>query len=119
MRMKLPLSMKIVVSCALVSGPVRASLGPGAAPTRAENITFPADAGIVDLSQPPYNAVGDGVTDNTAILQRAITDHVRKIRVLYLPNGTYLVKDKLTWVPDGRTSKHLVMQGQEPRRNGD
>jgi len=39
---------------------------------------------------------GDGKTDDTAALQKAIDNH----RVLYLPSGRYLVHDTLTLKPD-------------------
>jgi len=39
---------------------------------------------------------GDGTTDDTAAIQRAIDDH----RVLYFPSGRYLVRDTLTLKPD-------------------
>ncbi len=61
------------------------------------SIRFPADAGVVDLSAAPYNARGDGVTDNTAILQRALNEHPNGRTILYLPNGTYVVSDSLRW----------------------
>ncbi len=40
--------------------------------------------------------IGDGRTDDTAALQRAIGTH----RVLYLPGGHYVVRDTLTLKPD-------------------
>lgn len=39
---------------------------------------------------------GDGVTDDTAALQKAIAEH----DVLYLPAGNYVVKDTITLRPD-------------------
>ncbi len=41
-------------------------------------------------------AVGDAITDNTAVFQRAIAEH----RVLYVPEGYYLVSDTLALKPD-------------------
>lgn len=43
----------------------------------------------LDVTKPPYNAVGDGKTMNTAALQGAIDDCGREQRV-YLPKGIYL-----------------------------
>ena len=48
----------------------------------------------VDLSEPPYSVVGDGVTDNTAILQKAINE-CKPDQYLFLPYGIYIA-DKLT-----------------------
>ena len=58
--------------------------------TANEDIVFPADAGQVDVKL-RYGAKGDGVTDDTAAIQKAI-DEVRGIPdTLYFPNGTYLI----------------------------
>ena len=55
----------------------------------AENIIFPADAGVKNVKD--YGAQGDGLTDDTQAIQKAI-DEVKGIPdTLYFPNGTYLV----------------------------
>jgi polygalacturonase len=73
----------------------------------AENIVFPVDAGVVNV-QTKYGAKGDGVTEDTAAIQKAI-DEVKGIPdALYFPNGTYLaLTDHLLLLPvhpagDGR-----------------
>src|SRR5689334_7709766 len=82
----------------------------------AENVVFPADSGVVDLTKAPYGAKGDGRTDCTAALQRALNEHTGRGTVLYLPNGTYLVSASLKLPlhnPKGETNwgdSHL--QGQ-------
>lgn len=57
-----------------------------------------SDPTIYDVTQSPYNAAGDGVTDDfTAIdtaLRAAILDPGS---TLYFPNGTYLIGNKLWW----------------------
>lgn len=78
-------------------------------PLLAENIVFPTDAGILNVKNAPYNAKGDGVTDDTAAIQRALNDNVNQKKPVYLPNGTYLIGDKLTW---GGNGKRLMLQGQ-------
>jgi hypothetical protein len=71
------------------------------------NVVFPKDAGIVNVRE--YGAKGDGVTDDTAAIRRALdskaTGKYNHVTV-YLPNGTYLVSDTLQW----RLQKKL--QGQ-------
>jgi hypothetical protein len=52
---------------------------------------YPADA-VVNV-RVAYQAKGDGSTDDTAALQKAITDNPG--RTLYLPAGTYLVSKAL------------------------
>ena len=67
-------------------------------------VTFPEHANVVHVTRPPYSAKGDGVTDDTAALQRAINENAGRHRVLYFPRGTYLISRTLTWPKkwDGR-----------------
>jgi len=86
-----------------------------AAAGKAENIVFPPDAGIIDVTQPPYGAKADGKTDDTAAIQKALDDHPNQGAVIYLPGGTYLVSDTLKWPHGNRggwEEKNTILQGQ-------
>ena len=75
-----------------------------------QNITFPADAGVINVKD--FGAKGDGKTDDTRAIQDALDRHMGGFRILYFPNGTYLVTDKLTFGGDIGRAKQFVMQGQ-------
>lgn len=90
-----------------------------------EPIVFPADAGVIDVTKPPYNAKGDGRTDDSDAIQKALDDHPSNNRIIYLPNGTYLVSHQIEFglsrrmhpgmKIDGRDGKHqrlTILQGQ-------
>ncbi|MDZ4799134.1 MAG: glycosyl hydrolase family 28-related protein [Bryobacteraceae bacterium] len=44
---------------------------------------------------PPYGAKADGVTDDTAAIQRALDQNIGGI--VYLPKGRYKITDRLSW----------------------
>ncbi len=54
-----------------------------------ENIVLAPRAQRLDVTQAPYFAVGDGVTMNTAALQKAIDD-CRAGQCVYIPRGIFL-----------------------------
>ncbi|MBI5834253.1 MAG: hypothetical protein HZB16_18315 [Armatimonadetes bacterium] len=58
---------------------------------------FAASPFVVNVTQPPYSARGDGVTDDTPALQQALNENVGHHRLLFFPAGTYLITRTLTW----------------------
>ncbi len=45
---------------------------------------------VIDITKPPYNAVGDGKTDNTKALQQALNDCTDKDKV-FVPAGVFVI----------------------------
>jgi hypothetical protein len=78
-----------------------------------DDVRYPDDSGVVNV-RTQYGAVGDGITDDTAALTRAIGDN-RGIfqRILYFPSGTYIVSDTLYGkAQDGTWRARLTFQGE-------
>ncbi len=73
----------------------------------AENIIFPADAGVVNVKT--FGAKGDGKTDDTAAIQNVIKS-LKAHQTLYFPNGTYLVSSTLVY-PAGKFVKRWKCVG--------
>ncbi len=74
-----------------------AAFGPSL--SAADGIVFPNDSSVLDLKR-NFGAKGDGKTDDTAALQKAIEasssrDGGQGTRLLYLPNGIYRVTGTL------------------------
>lgn len=63
-----------------------------------------AEVVIPFLSVKNYGAVGDGVADDTAAIQAAITAAVVNGASVYLPAGTYLISSTLSIPSDGSAS---------------
>ena len=88
----------------------------GQALVGAENVRYPADAGLVDVTKAPYGAKGDGKTDDTAALQRALSENHDKGAIIYFPNGVYRISDTLFYSLDNPDkARQTILQGQSER----
>lgn len=65
--------------------------------TRPQGITLPLNANFVSVKDAPYFAVGDGIEDDTAAIQAAITATASLLGgTLYIPSGIYKTTAQLT-----------------------
>ncbi|WP_017658850.1 glycosyl hydrolase family 28-related protein [Baaleninema simplex] len=71
---------------------------------------LPSDPDIVNVTQAPYNAKGDGVSDDTTAIQQAISQNRGKL--IYFPNGTYIVRDTIHIRDENGRQKRFFLQGQ-------
>lgn len=101
------------------------SVTPATAPAGAivspQQVHFPADAGVLNVRD--FGAVGDGVVDDTAAIQRALSEALDTHRIVYLPEGVYSVSDTLRWWkpsprehPTGGWGAFAQLQGQSQAR---
>jgi hypothetical protein len=56
---------------------------------------------VIDITQAPYLADNTGHNDVSKIITKALTENRNTNRIIYLPNGTYLVTDSITMREDG------------------
>lgn len=74
---------------------------PGEPPDSADqlfDVLYPSDSGVINVKDSPYNAKGDGVTDDTSAIIQALNaagEHPLPVTPVFLPAGTYLVSDTL------------------------
>ena len=78
-------------------------------------IVFPMDAGVLNVRD--FGAVGDGVTDDTAAIQAALDFEASGNRIVYIPDGDYVISDTLRWNDGasnttGDDSKRTILQGE-------
>jgi hypothetical protein len=110
---------KFAVLCAVLASqpcsvaPLRADSPDAAAhrPAPSADVRYPADAGVFNVRDPRFGAVGDGVHDDTDAIQAALAAApMAAQRIVYLPNGTYRVTRTLNWVGDSQ--RYTTLQGQ-------
>ncbi|MFZ5829495.1 MAG: glycosyl hydrolase family 28-related protein [Planctomycetota bacterium] len=91
-------------------------------PLFAQEIVYPERANVVDVTKGPFFAKGDGVHDDTRALVAAVTYAKKHNRIVYFPNGTYLVHDTIVNSPNnpaelkghqgGEQNKYIRYHGQ-------
>jgi hypothetical protein len=92
-------------------GRVKFYAGGSVTPRPTENQRFPLDAGVINVKNAPYGAVGDGVMDDTAAIIRAIRDGEGTDRIIYLPPGTYLVSSTLRFRSNSSSDRNGLFGG--------
>jgi hypothetical protein len=65
--------------------------------TNLSDAAFPVCSSVINVKLPPYNAKGDGQSDDTQAIQNAIDDLMGQHRILYFPEGEYLISRTIRW----------------------
>ncbi len=65
-------------------------------------LRYPADSGFIDARQ--FGAIPDDDVDDTAAIQAALDAYPDQNRVIYLPGGTYQIRDTLHWPEQAGTT---------------
>ena len=97
----------------LTSAATGLAIGAGVVSAGSAFVSHPAEAdtgtGVTDwLNVQQYGATGDGVTDDTAAIQAAVTAAVTPGNPacgspVYIPHGTYSISSTLDWTGEGLT----------------
>lgn len=76
---------------------------------------FPAGCAMINVAT-RYGAKGNGHTDDTAAIQKAIDENRHKFCTLYFPPGVYLISHTLTYGSDLGLAKEITLQGAGRKR---
>ncbi len=100
---------------------VRADEVQGASLERVAEVRFPDSPNVINVQALPYAAKGDGQTDDTDAIQRALDDTMGLGKVLYFPEGTYLVSRSLKWSKKNSQGREAwgfnYLQGVSPQKS--
>jgi hypothetical protein len=74
--------------------------------------TMPAKSGWLSVKNPPYNAAGNGITDDSAAIDNCIKDAITQHKKVWIPAGNYLVTQDITSTIPGDLGLHdVTIQG--------
>jgi Pectate lyase superfamily protein len=74
--------------------------------------TMPTKGAWLSVKNPPYNAAGNGVTDDSAAIDNCIKDAITEHKNVWLPPGNYLVTHDITSTIPGDLGLHdVTIQG--------
>ena len=72
-----------------------------------ENIVYPDDAGVIDVTRASYTAMPNEALEAPAI-QRALSEHISGTHVFYFPNGIYDTGSSLLKLAAGHRTASVV-----------
>ncbi len=70
---------------------------------------FPAGSRVVNVTSAAYGAIPDDGLDDTEAIRKALNENTGHNRIIYFPNGTYLISDTLA-LPE--PWKRTILQGE-------
>lgn len=94
---KFVVSLILCFACTGIAADVHSSDSFGARFDHVPEKRFPVCDSVIDVTKSPYSAKGDGIADDTAAIQQALTDMMGQHKMLYFPPGTYLISKPLLW----------------------